>query len=175
MANNSDFSDRTDALAAHLQIRIAELTDRLGLSRDSLMGYRTGRYTISEKAWRKLEAAEAAASIKPVAVAPPEPFDQFDSIGEVVAPAKSGAVVYDRTLQHDLRFMANDLIQQSESLRKKAAQLLVTADRLDQVLQNNPLRVEAQASLDEFTRQATANLAAEKLSQQRAASGGGRG
>jgi len=69
MVNNSDFSDRTDALAAHLSIRIAELTERLGLSRDSLMGYRTGRYSISSKAWRKLETAEAAAGIKPVAPA----------------------------------------------------------------------------------------------------------
>lgn len=63
-AQNSDFSDRTDALAHHLGIRIAELTDRLDLSRDSLMGYRTGRYPVSPKAWRKLQAAETAAGIQ---------------------------------------------------------------------------------------------------------------
>lgn len=59
----SDFSDRTDVLANKLGLRIVDLPVRLGMSADMVMGYRTGRYPISAKAWRKLETAETAAGI----------------------------------------------------------------------------------------------------------------
>lgn len=64
METFSDYSDRTDALAKHLGLRIADLSETIGTSVDMIMGYRTGRYPISAKAWRKLAAAEREAGIK---------------------------------------------------------------------------------------------------------------
>lgn len=56
------FSERTDALAATLHVSIRELAERIGISQAMLFAYRGGKYPISEKAWKKLEAAEAAAN-----------------------------------------------------------------------------------------------------------------
>lgn len=61
--NYSDFSDRTDALAQKLGVRLVDLTDKLSMSADMIMGYRTGRYPITAKAWKKLHAAEDAAGL----------------------------------------------------------------------------------------------------------------
>lgn len=54
------FSERTDALAAALHVSIRDLAERIGISQAMLFAYRGGKYPISEKAWKKLEAAEAA-------------------------------------------------------------------------------------------------------------------
>lgn len=61
MRDYSEFSERTDALAARLGLRIVDLPNILRVSEDMLMGYRSGRHRITAKAWRKLEAAETNA------------------------------------------------------------------------------------------------------------------
>jgi transcriptional regulator with XRE-family HTH domain len=61
---NSDFSQRTDALAVALGIPLNDLADVIGISRDMLMGYRTGRHIPSHKALMKLRAAEERAETK---------------------------------------------------------------------------------------------------------------
>lgn len=63
MQQKSEFAQRTDALAEHLGIRVIDLPSRLKMSEDMLMGYRTGRYEISKKAWGKLEVAEVEAGV----------------------------------------------------------------------------------------------------------------
>lgn len=69
------FSDKTDQLADRLGVTLKELTDVLGISTDSLFGYRTGRLPISAKAWRKLRNAEAKAGLisDPNLTPPPAP------------------------------------------------------------------------------------------------------
>lgn len=57
--NFSEFARRSDQLAEELGIRVSDLPGKLGISEDMLMGYRTGRYPISSRAWRKLNAAES--------------------------------------------------------------------------------------------------------------------
>lgn len=57
------FLRRTDFLAHHLKCEIERLPDMLGISRASLFGYRSGARPITNKAWRKLEAAERAAGL----------------------------------------------------------------------------------------------------------------
>lgn len=59
MGDFSEFSERTDALAARLGLRIVDLPGILRVSEDMLMGYRSGRHRITAKAWRKLAAAES--------------------------------------------------------------------------------------------------------------------
>jgi NH3-dependent NAD+ synthetase len=59
----SEFSRRSDTLAGVLKIRVSDLPEKIGISEDMLMGYRTGRYPISAKAWRKLQVAETSAGM----------------------------------------------------------------------------------------------------------------
>ncbi len=59
-----EFSDRSESLAGRLKVKISELGDVLSISPDMLAGYRTGRYPISAKAWRKLHNAEMEAGIR---------------------------------------------------------------------------------------------------------------
>lgn len=59
----SDFEQRTDALAAHLELTLDALPNVLGISRDMLFGYRRGRYPITRKAASKLLAAEREAGL----------------------------------------------------------------------------------------------------------------
>lgn len=54
----SEFSERTDQLAAALNISVSSLTDVLKISNGMLFGYRGGKNPISRKAWSKLESAE---------------------------------------------------------------------------------------------------------------------
>ena len=58
------FSERTDALASHFGIRVIDLPKKIKISEDMLMGYRTGRYPISKKAWMKLDQAEIEAGLR---------------------------------------------------------------------------------------------------------------
>jgi len=57
----SDFVERTDSLADVLKCDVQDLTEILGFSRASLFAYRAGKVRITEKAWKKLEAAESKA------------------------------------------------------------------------------------------------------------------
>ncbi len=61
--NFSDFSRRTEILAEKLGVRLVDLPTHLGISKAMLFAYRKGGYTISGKAWRKLEQAERAAGL----------------------------------------------------------------------------------------------------------------
>ena len=63
MKDNEDFLKRTDNLALKLRLNLTDLARRIDLSDGSFFGYRTGRVTLSPKAWRKLESAEIAAGI----------------------------------------------------------------------------------------------------------------
>ena len=60
-----DFSARTDALAAKLEVDVQDLPEVVGFSRASLFAYRAGKARISEKAWLKLQSAEEAAGLGP--------------------------------------------------------------------------------------------------------------
>jgi hypothetical protein len=66
------FSEKTDRLADHLKLPIKELAAYIGISPDSLSGYRSGRYEISAKAWRKLRTAEMKAGITGIGLNPSE-------------------------------------------------------------------------------------------------------
>jgi hypothetical protein len=56
---SSQYSQRTEALAAKRGVLLGEIPEVLGVSARMFHGYRSGKYPISPKAWRKLEAAEA--------------------------------------------------------------------------------------------------------------------
>jgi hypothetical protein len=62
---NAIFSEKSEKLVQHLGINLDALPARIGISKDMFYAYRTGRHAVSAKAWRKLEAAEAAAGISP--------------------------------------------------------------------------------------------------------------
>lgn len=59
----SQFSLRSDLLSEHYRVPVAEIAGKMDISERMLFGYRTGKYPISAKAWRKLEAAERSAGI----------------------------------------------------------------------------------------------------------------
>lgn len=60
-----DFRQRTDALAVRLGVRLADLPERLSISRASLFGYRSDRLPISNKAWQKLAQVEREVGLAP--------------------------------------------------------------------------------------------------------------
>lgn len=59
-----DFLERTDALAKAKGLSLRALAPSMDLSVASLFGYRNGSIPISNKAWKKLERAEAEAGLK---------------------------------------------------------------------------------------------------------------
>jgi hypothetical protein len=59
------FLQRTDALASVLACNLNDLPEKIGISERSLYGYRVGKYPVTAKALRKLEASERAAGIRP--------------------------------------------------------------------------------------------------------------
>jgi hypothetical protein len=61
--NFSEFSERTEALARALGIKISVLPEKLGVSASMFHAYRSGKSPISPKAWRKLEAIERSAGL----------------------------------------------------------------------------------------------------------------
>lgn len=63
--SSSHFSQRTEVLAEKRGVLLRDLPAELGFSERMLFGYRSGKYPISSKAWRKLAAAERAAGIHP--------------------------------------------------------------------------------------------------------------
>jgi transcriptional regulator with XRE-family HTH domain len=56
---NLEFSDRTDRLADQLGISLRQLAERIGISPAMLFAYRSGKYPISRKAWKKLDQTES--------------------------------------------------------------------------------------------------------------------
>jgi hypothetical protein len=59
----SHFSQRTEILANHLGLMLGDLPALIGVSARMFYGYRTGKYPLTDKAWRKLEAAEETAEL----------------------------------------------------------------------------------------------------------------
>jgi hypothetical protein len=59
------FLQRTDDLAARLGCYLRDLPAKIGISERSMFGYRAGKYPVTAKALRKLEAAERLAGISP--------------------------------------------------------------------------------------------------------------
>jgi hypothetical protein len=64
-----EYSERTEVLAKLLHLNLSELPEKMGLSSSMFHAYRSGKYPISPKAWRKVEAAERAAGIGSAAAA----------------------------------------------------------------------------------------------------------
>lgn len=58
--NFSEYSERTEALARNLGVNLSDLPEKIGVSNSMFHAYRSGKYPISQKAWRKLEQAEEA-------------------------------------------------------------------------------------------------------------------
>ena len=69
--SSSHFSQRTEILSEQLGLLLRDLPVRIGISDRMFYGYRSGSYPISDKAWRKLEAAERAAGLGIPESAPP--------------------------------------------------------------------------------------------------------
>ena len=63
--SGTNFLDRTERLATRLGCTLRELGPKIGISSAMFFGCRSGKYDISLKTWRKLEAAEKAAGIIP--------------------------------------------------------------------------------------------------------------
>lgn len=85
----SEFSERTETLARFMGLRLSDLPENIGVSASMFYAYRSGKYPISSKAWRKLEQAEKAAGITPETNAVSEPtsleqrvMDGLDRINE---------------------------------------------------------------------------------------------
>lgn len=101
----SHFSHRTEILADKLNVQLQELGRVLGVSNRMLFGYRSGSYPISDKAWRKLEAAEKAAGIgheRPQSAV-------FD------APSESDRL---RALEHQVSQLIAAVKEQTEQMQK---------------------------------------------------------
>lgn len=78
---SSDFYDRTERLAEVLRVTQEELAERIGVSRAMHFGYRSGKYPVSRKVWRKLEESETQAGIRP----------RPDELRSAESPAKFGS------------------------------------------------------------------------------------
>lgn len=90
--NYSEFSESTERLAQKLGKNLNDLPPLIGISPAMFYAYRNGKYRISEKAWRKLRAAEAAAGLAPPAVVHTSiDLDSATSMSEVVARLRSQA------------------------------------------------------------------------------------
>lgn len=62
--NYSEFSERTEILSRSLRLNLSDLPKKIGISASMFHAYRSGKYPISPKVWRKLEAAERSAGIE---------------------------------------------------------------------------------------------------------------
>ena len=103
----SEFSERTESLAAHLGKKLSELPEVIGISPAMFFAYRSGKNTVSGKAWRKLEKAEREAGIGP------ELHDALVAVGII----KEGQGLYrgssdqdrNRRIAAELRRLADEL------------------------------------------------------------------
>lgn len=65
-------------MAEELNVLLKELPSIIGISERMFYGYRSGKYPITEKAWRKLEASEREAGITATATITNNPTPQND-------------------------------------------------------------------------------------------------
>jgi hypothetical protein len=84
----SQFLQRTDALASALDCYLRDLPAKIGISERSMFGYRAGKYPVTAKALRKLEAAERAAGVASAAP-PPPPGEDSDFVVREGSPKYS--------------------------------------------------------------------------------------
>lgn len=116
--NFSEFSERTESLSDSTGCRLSDLPALIGISASMFHAYRSGKYPISAKAWRKLEAAERKAGIRPgeakaeAAPDPPAParIDQLIALNQQLAEMK-------RAHEEALARIAALQIQQTQALR----------------------------------------------------------
>lgn len=116
--NFSEFSEKTESLSDSTGCRLSDLPALIGISASMFHAYRSGKYPISAKAWRKLEAAERKAGIRPgeakaeAAPDPPAParIDQLIALNQQLAEMK-------RAHEEALARIAALQIQQTQALR----------------------------------------------------------
>lgn len=70
----ADFSQRTNRLAARLGVALRQLPPYLDISERMIFAYREGESPVSEKALRKLAAAEVQAGLRSAAPIRSEPY-----------------------------------------------------------------------------------------------------
>jgi transcriptional regulator with XRE-family HTH domain len=66
-----EFSERTERIASEMTLKLSDLPEKIGISPAMFYAYRKGKYAISDKAWRKLEALEQEIGVRPPGVRPP--------------------------------------------------------------------------------------------------------
>lgn len=116
--NFSEFSEKTESLSDSTGCRLSDLPALIGISASMFHAYRSGKYPISAKAWRKLEAAERKAGIRPgeakaeAAPDPPAParIDQLIALNQQLAEMT-------RAHEEALARIAALQIQQTQALR----------------------------------------------------------
>lgn len=129
--SNQEFSQRTDALAKRLGVALNDLHAHTGFSSRMLYAYRTEGGEISRKAWGKLLAAEIKAGI---AVKPP---------------------VSQQSAEGNQALEGPNLAEAAAMLRRQAAELLQTADRLDPAGAARSTEIKARATLEAVRRRAS--------------------
>jgi len=94
--SHSHFSQRTDRLAEILGCNLNDLPGKIGISQRSLYGYRSGKYPVTAKALRKLNAAEVAAKISNNDPGSAEHFTdpKFPGVGETACRACEDPAIY---------------------------------------------------------------------------------
>lgn len=112
-------------MAEKLGIRAVDLPEVVGLSKAMLFAYRKGKYPISWRAWRKLEAAERAAGL----VVLPESVLEMDRIemkrltGEGITPEEEAAVKQGgadfRKLMDELSDLRSEMNARLDRIEKK--------------------------------------------------------
>jgi hypothetical protein len=112
------FCERTDLLATFLRLNVSDLPAKIEVSTSMFHSYRSGKQPISDKAWRKLEAAEARAGIgQPLGA-------DAESSGKV---KDSGAAMGGKEAGKDYKTLFYKVAQESD--------LTWLLDRVDQFLE----------------------------------------
>ena len=124
--SSSHFSQRTEFLANQLGLMLGDVPAKMGISERMFYGYRSGKYPLTDKAWRKLEEAEEklipeTRSFRSDATPPPSAPPRSDS-SDAVATREFLAV---------LERMAEAL----EGKRRAAEELLPVYERMAAALE----------------------------------------
>lgn len=136
--SSSQFLQRTDALASVLACNLNDLPEKLGISERSLYGYRAGKYTVTAKALRKLEAAERKVGITQAPPGNAEPLEnpKQSGIGEITSSLSDEVAPYRVTKKAGL---PESEIEKKEPTMAEAFQKLGEAlDMLKHLMENMP-------------------------------------
>ena len=110
-----------------LGVHLKELPTRLGFSERMLFGYRSGKYPITSKAWRKLEQAERAAGLFPVSaeVRPDWMHRKMDDQNDAEKAQELVMMAKDCRRQAAMfRKMAEDEERQAQECERSAREML---------------------------------------------------